>query len=113
MFLVKRRAVTFSLIALVLALSGCARYYRHPNYDFNSPADFANFDADSKACLQSDGTEYCFETKDKPVTICVANGSGGHTCREQPQKKCTTETFEQCLYRKGWRKADSQGNYLE
>lgn len=103
----------FLVIILGMSLTGCVSYFRHPNYVFNSPEDFSNFDADNKSCQQSAGSEYCIETKDKPVTICVPDGKGGHNCREQAQKKCVVETIELCRYRKGWRRADANGNYLE
>ena len=112
MFLLKHKLMLLACLALIICLSGCVTHYRHPNYEFNSPADFANFDVDVKACQQSADSEYCQEFADKPVTICVADGKGGHTCREQKQKKCAIETLEQCLNRKGWRRTDANGNYL-
>ena len=112
MFLLKHKPVRVVLLMIIFCMTGCVTHYRHPNYEFNSPADFANFDVDVKACQQSAGSEYCYETNDKPMTVCIADGKGGHVCHEQKQKKCVTETLEQCLNRKGWRRADAHGNYL-
>jgi hypothetical protein len=113
MHLLKNIKNIFLLIIFSISLSGCVSYFRHPNYEFNSPADFSNFDADNKSCQLSSGSEYCSETKNKTVTICVSDGKGGHNCREQAQKKCVVESIEQCRYRHGWRRADANGNYLE
>ena len=113
MHLYKNIKTLFLLILFSISLTGCVSYFRHPNYEFNSPADFSNFEADNKSCQQSSGSEFCSESKDKPLTICVSNGAGGHNCREQFQKKCVVETLEQCRYRHGWRRADAMGNYLE
>ena len=104
----------FLFIVLISAnLFGCAEAYRHPNYEFNSPEDQQNFDNDRQTCAAASERERCTELKEKTTTICESDGKGGHTCRDIIPKSCTLETMAQCMRRKGWRKADQLGNYLE
>jgi hypothetical protein len=51
--------------------------------------------------------------REKTTTICESDGKGGHKCQDIIPKSCTLETMAQCMRRKGWRKSDVQGNYLE
>lgn len=97
----------------MMALTGCASSYRHPNYEFNSAEYQLNFDKDRQACALPSAREHCVERKEKTSMICERNTSGGHNCREITPRSCTFDTLEQCMYRKGWRKADVNGNYLE
>jgi hypothetical protein len=104
----------FLLVVLITAnLFGCAEAYRHPSYEFNSPEDQQNFDKDRQNCALTSDREHCREMTEKTTTICESDGKGGHKCQEIIPKSCTLETMAQCMRRKGWRKADSQGNYLE
>ena len=104
----------FFLILLVsIHLFGCVEAYRHPNYEFNSPEDQQNFDADRKNCASTSERERCTELREKTSMICESDGKGGHKCQDIIPKSCTLETMEQCMRRKGWRKADQYGNYLE
>jgi len=103
----------FLIVVISVGLFGCAEAYRHPNYEFNSPEDQQNFDKDKQRCLSTAERERCTELREKITTICESDGKGGHKCRDIIPKSCTLETMEQCMRRKGWRKADVQGNYLE
>ena len=104
----------FFLILLITAnLLGCAEAYRHPNYEFNSAEDQQNFDKDRQQCASIGERERCTEMKEKTTTICESDGNGGHKCHDIIPKSCILETMAQCMRRKGWRKADVQGNYLE
>ena len=104
----------FFLIVLITAnLFGCAEAYRHPNYEFNSAEDQQGFDRDRQACASTSERERCTEQREKTTTICESDGKGGHKCQDIIPKSCTLETMMQCMRRKGWRKADVQGNYLE
>ena len=103
----------FLIVVISVGLFGCAEAYRHPNYEFNSPEDQQNFDKDNQRCLSTAERERCTELKEKTTLICESDGKGGHKCRDIIPKSCTLETMEQCMGRKGWRKADAQGNYLE
>jgi hypothetical protein len=104
----------FFLILLVsINLFGCAEAYRHPNYEFNSPEDQQNFDKDRQTCASTSERERCTELREKASMICESDGKGGHKCQDIIPKSCTLETMAQCMRRKGWRKADQQGNYLE
>jgi hypothetical protein len=106
--------IRYVLTALLIAnLTGCAVAYRHPNYEFNSPEDQLNFDKDRLDCESLANRQQCVDLKEKTSMICESNGAGGHDCREVIPKQCTVVTPEQCLRRKGWRKADVNGNYLE
>ena len=104
----------FFLIVLISAsLFGCAEAYRHPNYEFNSPEDQQNFDKDRQTCASTSERERCTELREKTTAICESDGKGGHKCQDIIPKSCNLETMLQCMRRKGWRKSDVQGNYLE
>lgn len=98
---------------IITTLTACTVAYRHPSYEFNSPDDQLNFDKDRQACADLSERQHCIELKEKTAMICESDGKGGHQCRDITPKQCTVDTPEQCLRRKGWRKADMQGNYLE
>ncbi len=106
--------VRFLFTLLLMAnLAACAVAYRHPDYEFNSPEDQLNFDKDRAACEALHARQHCTELKEKASIICEGNGNGSHKCREVVPKQCTVDTPEQCLRRKGWRRADINGTYLE
>ncbi len=101
------------LTALAMVAAGCATHYRHPDYVFNSPEDYAGFATDNQECEPPENRRHCAPNRAKAALICTGDGRGGHVCKEAIPTDCTVETLEQCLYRKGWRRADQHGNYLE
>lgn len=108
------RVIRFLFFAFLFTnLTGCTVAYRHPNFEFNSQDDQLNFDKDRLACASLSEREHCVDQKEKTSMICESDGKGGHQCRDIVPKQCNVDTTEQCLRRKGWRKADMQGNYLE
>lgn len=107
-------AVRFLVFAsLIASLSGCTVAYRHPDYEFNSPEDQQNFDKDREACASLSDRQRCVDLKEKASMICESDGKGSHSCRDFVPRQCSVDTPEQCMRRKGWRKADVNGNYLE
>jgi hypothetical protein len=106
---------------LLPILSACT-YYKNinHNYAFGSVEDNNAYQQDSELCAKENLDKVCNTYSATTRTNCMKNTlTGGVDCysvhapeRTECYHQINQDRKKQCLYQKGWRRADRHGNLL-